>query len=275
MKSYVLKQDAHGNTITVADVQHVLLSMLKDVDAVCKKHNIPYFLNGGSALGAYRHQGFIPWDDDIDIAMLDSDYERFLEVIVDELQDNYVVHAYSLNSCYNVLIPAMKIRKKGTFVQEANTLLKNKCQDSDGLFIDVFVYSFVSKSTILDLPLRLLNVALMPLIILFENIGINPIPLKSWFVFNAKFYGFLNRKSEYIGFDITWTFKNPLRPFRFKKDDIYPTKLIPFEDTQLPVARNIKEYLKVAIAPTFDELPPLKQQIPKHIIDINLEGDYP
>lgn len=275
MKSYVLKEDTSGNIVTVADVQRVLLSMLKDVDAVCKKHDIPYFLNGGSALGAYRHQGFIPWDDDVDIAMLDSDYKRFLAVVVDELKDNYVVHAYGLKRCYNVLIPAMKIRKKGTYVQEANTLLKNKCSDSDGLFIDVFIYSYVNKRTAFDLPIRLINVALMPLIILFENLNINPIPLKSLFVFNAKIYGFINRNSDYIGFELTWTFKNPFRPFRFKKSDIYPTQLMQFEELQLPVARNIKEYLKVAIAPTFEQLPPLDKQKPKHIIDINLEGDSP
>lgn len=275
MDSYVLKKDATGNAITVADVQRVLLSMLKDVDAVCRKHNIPYFLNGGSALGAYRHQGFIPWDDDVDIAMMDSDYKRFLEVVVDELKEDYVVHAYALNRCYNVLIPAMKIRKRGTYVQEANTLLKNKCTDSNGLFIDVFVYSSINKNTALDLPLRLFNMMLMPFIILLENVGINPTPLKSLFVFIAKLYGKLNKKSKHIGFDLTWTFKNPLLPFRFKKEDIYPTQFMKFEDTQLPVAHNIKEYLKVAIAPSFEQLPPHNKRKPKHIVDINLEGDSP
>jgi lipopolysaccharide cholinephosphotransferase len=83
VESYVLKKDAQGKITTVADVQHVLLNMLKDVNCVCEKHNIPYFLNGGSALGAYRHHGFIPWDDDVDIAMMDNDYQRFLEVVCD------------------------------------------------------------------------------------------------------------------------------------------------------------------------------------------------
>lgn len=274
METYVLKKDAQGNTITVADVQQVLLDMMKDVAAVCDKHDIPYFLNGGSALGAFRHQGFIPWDDDIDIAMMNSDYERFLAVVVDELKENYIIHAYALDRRYNVLIPAMKIRKKGTYVQEANTLLKNKCSDSDGLFIDVFVYSHVSQYTILDLPLRLINLALMPLIVFFENINLNPIPLKSLFVSIAKWYGYLNRNSDYIGFDLTWTFKNPLKPFRFKKETIYPTQLMQFEDAQFPVAHDIKEYLSVAIAPTFEQLPPIDQRKPKHIIDINLEGDF-
>lgn len=275
MESYVLKKDASNRVTTVSDVQSVLLAMLKDVNQVCKQHNIPYFLNGGSALGAYRHKGFIPWDDDVDIAMMDSDYERFLAVVQEKLNKDYIIHAYPINKCYNVLIPAMKIRKKGTYVEEANVLLKNKCNDSNGLFIDVFVYSHVNKHTLLDLPLRLVNMAIMPLIVIFENININPIPLKSLFVKVAKWYGRLNKHSDYIGFDLTWTFKNPLHPFRFKKSDIYPVQWMLFEDVYLPVARHIKEYLKVAIAPTFEQLPPLEKRKPKHIVDINLEGDLP
>ena len=57
MEEYILKQNDDGTKITVRDVQTVLLEMLKDIDEICKKHNIPYFLNGGSALGAIRHKG--------------------------------------------------------------------------------------------------------------------------------------------------------------------------------------------------------------------------
>ena len=70
MKEYILKTRKDGTSITVRDVQLVLLEMLKDIDALCKKHNIRYWLTGGSALGAVRHKGFIPWDDDADIGML-------------------------------------------------------------------------------------------------------------------------------------------------------------------------------------------------------------
>ena len=70
MEEYVLKTNPDGTKITVHDVHVVLLEMLKDIDALCRKHNIPYFLNGGTALGAVRHKGFIPWDDDADILIV-------------------------------------------------------------------------------------------------------------------------------------------------------------------------------------------------------------
>lgn len=65
--------------------QTVLLSMLKDLDAVCQEHNIHYQLFAGTALGAVRHQGFVPWDDDIDVIMLREEYERFFREAAPDL----------------------------------------------------------------------------------------------------------------------------------------------------------------------------------------------
>lgn len=68
---------ADGKELTAH--QRLLLTMLKDFDAVCRKHNIRYQLFAGTALGAVREHGFIPWDDDIDVILLRSEYERFFE----------------------------------------------------------------------------------------------------------------------------------------------------------------------------------------------------
>ena len=269
METYLLKTNPDGSQITVRDVQMVLLEMLKDIDVLCRKHDIPYFLNGGSALGAVRHQGFIPWDDDADISMMIEDYRKF-QTIAHELGDKYVIHCFETNKRYNVLIPGMKIRKKGTYLKEVNSLLGNRCTDSDGVFVDVFVYDHASPNPLLDLPLRLTNQVLMPFIILFENIKLNPLPLKYWFLGNARLYGVLNRQSEYIGFDLTWTFKTPFHPFIFKKEDIYPVQYVPFEDTLLPIAAHPHEYLCTAIAPSYGTLPPVEARKPKHIVDIRL-----
>lgn len=267
---YVLKVNEDGSEIYVHDVHKVLLKILEDIDAICKKHHIPYFLNGGSALGAIRHKGFIPWDDDADIAMMHEDYVKFIDVLKQDLSSEYIFQCFDTHKEYNVLIPAMKIRKKDTYIKEANSLLSNKCKDSDGIFVDVFVYDYCNKNKLYDLPLRLLNQFLMPWIVLIENIGLNPIFLKKWFVNNARLYGKLNKDSEYIGFDLTWTFKSAWNPFIFKKEHIYPVKYVAFEHLQLPVANNAHEYLTVAIAPTYHQLPPKEKRNPKHIVDIKL-----
>ena len=85
MQDYILKTNKDGSVITLRDVQLKLLAMAKDLDKLCRKNNIPYFLSGGSALGAVRHQGFIPWDDDFDIAMLREDYLRFQKALDKDL----------------------------------------------------------------------------------------------------------------------------------------------------------------------------------------------
>lgn len=59
------------------ELQRVGLGILKEIDKICKKHQLTYYIYGGSLLGAYRHKGFIPWDDDVDIAMPRKDYEKF------------------------------------------------------------------------------------------------------------------------------------------------------------------------------------------------------
>lgn len=267
---YILKENSDGSKITVKDVHKVLLEMLKDIDEICQKHNIPYFLNGGSALGAFRHKGFIPWDDDADIAMMKDDYLRFIKVLKKHLPDKYVFHCYDEDKRYNPLIPRMKIRKKGTYIKEVNKLLENRIKECDGIFVDIFVYDYCSNNKLMDLPFRLFNYFLTPFIILFDNLGINPIILKDLFVKNADFYGNLNKGSEFIGFDLCWVFKNPLKPFIFRKKDIFPVQYVSFENVKLPIARKIHEYLCIAIAPSYNILPPIKKRLPKHIIDIKL-----
>lgn len=64
-------------------------AMLCEVDRICKKHGIQYYLHGGTFLGAVRHQDFIPWDDDVDILFLRADYERFLEVYEEEADKRF------------------------------------------------------------------------------------------------------------------------------------------------------------------------------------------
>ena len=271
MKEYILKTRKDGTSITVRDVQLVLLEMLKDIDALCKKHNIRYWLTGGSALGAVRHKGFIPWDDDADIGMLREDYEKFQRV-VHELGDAYITQCFATHREYNVLVPPMKVRKKGTYCVEYNALLKNKCRDSDGLFIDIFVLDHVSENKAKDFIWRVRNGILMVLIVFFENLHCNPLLLKRRFVRNAKKYGQINKNTAWIGYDLTWTFNSFFHPVVYSLESVFPIQYVEFEDTMLPVPKRPKDMLDVEVSTQHMSYPPLKDQAPKHIKDIELQA---
>ena len=275
MEEYVIKIDKKGNKITVQDVHKVLLSMILDIDKICKKNEIPYFLVAGSALGAHRHQGFIPWDDDFDIGMCYEDYIRFIEVLKKELPEGYVFQCFDTHKEYNVTIPTMKIRKKGTYIKEKNMLLDNKCKDGDGIFIDVFVYDFVSKYRWIDFLNRIPNYILMPMICFFENLNVNPLFLKKFYINHARRYSRKHKQSGYLGTDLAWTYQSMFRPLVHKKETIFPLKQVPFETTTLPIPNDIDAFLTVEIAPDYMTPPPKNKRAPKHILDVNLKSDKP
>ena len=271
MEEYILKTNQDGSKITVRDVQKILLSMLKDIDTLCQKHEIPYYLSGGSCLGAVRHKGFIPWDDDADICMMYEDYQKFLQV-VKELPSKYYVQCIETHKAYNVLIPAMKIRLENTYVEEYNFLLKNRCKDGDGLFIDVFIADYVSETKWKDRLWRIYQLILTPFIVLFENIHWNPTWLKRLFVWNARHYGRINKQkgSKLIGYDLCWVFDLIKDPVVYPYADVYPVKYVPFEDTMLPIPNSPKSLLDTEVSVNHMSYPPLKDQKPKHIKDVTL-----
>ncbi len=96
----------------IAKVQAVLLEMMNDFDSLCRKHGLTYFLVGGTALGAVRHKGFIPWDEDVDLAMPRKDYDRLTTLVLAEYSEKYWVQDIKTNERYD--LPFLKIRKKGT-----------------------------------------------------------------------------------------------------------------------------------------------------------------
>lgn len=79
-------------------IWNVQLAILDAVDAICKKHNIKYFMLHGTLLGSVRHKGFIPWDDDLDIGMLRKDYDRFIQISSEELQEPLTIHTPKTNT---------------------------------------------------------------------------------------------------------------------------------------------------------------------------------
>lgn len=126
----------------LAQIHDLLLAYLLEVDRICKKHNIKYFLAGGTLLGAIRHHGFIPWDDDADVMMLRPDYEKFLKIVADELPPNMRVQTPKTEKGnHNVFT---KIRIDNTLF--ATKFTGNFPTMHNGIFIDVVCHDQTANS---------------------------------------------------------------------------------------------------------------------------------
>ncbi len=123
---------------TLDKLHKVGLEVLIEIDRVCKKYDIPYFLCGGTLIGVKRHKGFIPWDDDIDIGMLRKDYIRFEECFIKEHSKDYYLHSYNTDEEY--WIPFMKVRKNNTTINEK---MIEKLDTHKGIYVDIFPFDIV------------------------------------------------------------------------------------------------------------------------------------
>lgn len=118
---------------TLRELQLCELEILKEVKRVCDKHNIIFYLSCGTLLGAVRHKGFIPWDNDIDIEMPYSDYVRFLKIAQEELGEDYFLQCAETEEHFGRLYA--KVRKNKT-VFLMTTELQN--DEHHGVWIDIF-----------------------------------------------------------------------------------------------------------------------------------------
>ena len=127
---------------TLRKLQLTELDILIEIDKICKENNIQYFLIGGTLLGAVRHKGFIPWDDDIDVGMIRSDYEKFIDLCLNKnvLGEKYFLHCNESDE--NYFIPFVKVKKNNTTFAEENI---DNIQTHKGIFLDIFPYDNVPK----------------------------------------------------------------------------------------------------------------------------------
>ena len=116
--------------------QHRMLEILLEVDRICKKHNIRYWLSSGTLIGAVRHKGFIPWDDDLDIEMLLPDYERLMRVLPDELPSTMALQSQDTDPNYFFFYA--KVRDRRSHLEEGNRY--DRVWKEQGIYIDIFPF---------------------------------------------------------------------------------------------------------------------------------------
>ena len=111
-----------------------MLEILLEVDRICKQHHIPYWLSSGTLIGALRHNGFIPWDDDLDIEMLRSDYLRLMQVLPSELPEWLALQNDETDPNYFYFYA--KVRDRRSRMLEQNGY--DRLWKEQGIYIDIF-----------------------------------------------------------------------------------------------------------------------------------------
>ena len=138
---YYLGKDLDGTKTNIADIQGIVFSIMVEIDRICRKNNIPYALAFGSALGLYNYQGFIPWDDDADIAVDYFDIPRLVEALKNDLGDEFEFTCYEKDERYNVLIPTIKVKKKYGYMQDKNWyVIPDRTKSYEGFFVDIVAF---------------------------------------------------------------------------------------------------------------------------------------
>lgn len=256
--------------IGVDELKLIQLEMLKDIHSFCVEHDIRYSLAFGTLLGAVRHKGYIPWDDDIDIMMPRDDYNRFLQSYCNNV---YKIVDISTNLYYD--IPYVKVEDSRTVMDEYA-----ECNSKYGINIDVFPVDNIPdntlerkflywKKSVLNALFVLKSVRIRKGRALYKNwiliVGhflLSPISRRylatKMSKMSAKYEG---SKTSYMGI---------LVPADSRIEEVLPSKLfeeyveLRFEDASAMSIKGYDGYLKAAYG-DYMQLPPIEKQVSHHI----------
>lgn len=122
------------------ELQRCILDIALEFQRICEKNGLKYFLTYGTLLGAVRHQGFIPWDDDMDVGMPREDYEKFLRIAPSELGKDFFLQTAATDPAY--AFGSAKIRLNGTALVEDYAV---DSKQHNGIFLDIFPFDTMPK----------------------------------------------------------------------------------------------------------------------------------
>ena len=250
----------------IKKVQKLELSILDEIDRICEKHNISYFLIAGSLIGAIRHKGFIPWDDDLDIAMVRADYDKFIEICSKELNEKYIIDSSKTSKKYHKI--AAKIRIKNSEYVEKE--LENY-DGNQGIWVDILPldYSNKNKSIKLSFQNTIKKVFCSGLVVkckVKNNMNIfNKIIAK---IISFLPYSFLHKiidkvvKMQNRGnkkYVVNFASKYGIKKQTFEYDIYFPIKKELFEKKEYPIPNKYDEYL-TQIYGNYMKIPPIEKR---------------
>lgn len=269
-----------SNRQSVRKVQCKILEVMKYIDKLCRENGIVYFIMGGTALGAVRHGGFIPWDDDLDIFMTPYEYAKFKAAFEKQNSNAFVLQEWKTTPKY---LEYSKVRMNGTTLIEHN--FANRKDMHHGIYVDIMILhkvpnkSLIQKKvyyqskfvTLLGLSQRNWQPKTTAQTFALKLLKVLPTQAMAKWCYSS-IYRYDSLDSNYMWcYWITPAsfFKGLFKPVYFQE-----ATNIPFEDTQLLGSKYIKEYLAERYG-DYMKLPPEEQrEAAVHAEIFDTEKDY-
>ena len=248
------------------EAQLKMLGILEEIDKLCRAHNISYWIEGGTLLGALRHGGFIPWDDDVDISMLRSDYDRFIEVATKELPPHLFLQTRKTDPSFHHR--ECKVRDLNSFIADGGD--DTGADYQKGLFVDVFPYDEAPSK----LRRQMGNVAHG---ITIATIVLDGLHHYSWHAVGQLLYFGIKRpllkaawrlgcllwaNGDYVAIDPHFSWSRAIH----KKTNLFPLGEVEFEGRRFSAPAKPDEYLTTLYGDWHQIPPKEKQQIHSMLI---------
>ncbi|MBQ2897475.1 MAG: LicD family protein [Clostridia bacterium] len=250
----------------VRDVQMKILEIMKYIDKVCRQNDITYFIMGGTALGAVRHGGFIPWDDDLDIFMTPDQYEKFKGALDKEKNETFVLQEWRTTPDY---LEYAKVRMNGTTFIEKSMLGRKDLHL--GIYVDIMILHKLPEGK-QNIQKRIYNMSKYVVLFALIQRGWKPKNIKQEIlarimkllpnkILLRKFYKNIY-KYDNLTEDYVWSYyitKAKLSQGVFERECFEKPADIQFEDCMLMGPQNIKNYLSGRYG-NYMKLPSKEQQ---------------
>ena len=241
----------HIDTETIKKAQAIMLEMLIEFDRICQRYDLKYWLDSGTLLGAVRHNGFIPWDDDIGISMPVEDYEKFTLIVQSELSRDMFFQNKQTDPTFP--FDYNKIRSQKATIIEFHEDGKD-INYHQGIFLDIFPMYVVEKTKLNHI---------------FYKEALEAIRFFSAKRFNINFIRNFIVKSLrklHLSWDknnntmVIYSGKMPDIAAVFDYNAIYPLKKMKFENIEFFVPNDCDHYLTSIYSNSYMEIPPKEKQ---------------
>jgi len=274
------------NDEIMSKLRKIELEILDEIVRICKKHELNYIITAGTLIGAVRHKGFIPWDDDIDIALPRKDFDKLINICKEELDEKFYLDCPDTNNKY--WLPLFKIRKKNTIYEEK---FQGDYKGCKGIWVDILPLDNTEENNTLFLKiqagivnelryaialkckfekLRQLN-SFKRWLRLIYIYALTMLPVKTLTKLQQKIMTLnKNHNSKYV---VNLASKYGYKKQTFLREKVFPVSEIKFEQKIYNAPNDVDYFLSTIYGSDYMQIPPIEKQETHPPKRIKFEGE--